>query len=125
MHDGTRVGEVVGKEPGEDERPAEALRIGRVARRLDEALELVVRDRMRGDAEGVDLHLANRALSVLGVGLRVRAPDEHLAGGDLHGRRHERGPRLDGQRPVPRIGVARRGAATGHRSRSARPRSTA
>ena len=58
---GSGVGEVVGEEQVEDERPLEPLGLGRVARAVDEGLELTVRDRVLADA--ADRTKGNKVLS--------------------------------------------------------------
>ena len=67
----------------EDERAAEALGIGDVARGADEGGELGVGDGGGGDAEGVERHRAHRALAVARNGGGVVVAHAEGAGGDL------------------------------------------
>ena len=70
--------EVVGEQPGEDERPTEALGLGDVTGRADEASESVVGHRRCVDPERRKLDLARRALAVGGVPLASLVPIMNL-----------------------------------------------
>ena len=74
LGDGASVGEVVRQQPGEHERPAEALGVRLPAGGVDEPGERDVGDRVRVDAERVELDPVHRVLTVA----RVR-PDRLVA----------------------------------------------
>ena len=72
--DAARVGEVVGEEAGEHERPAEPLGLGHVAGGVDERGEAGVADGVGVDAERRQLDDVDRALAVAGYARCVDRP---------------------------------------------------
>ena len=119
--------EVVGQQPGEDERPAEALGLGDVAGRLDERGELP-RSRRRAASirNGASDDLAHRPLAVGREAVGVVAAhqeraagqvDEVGGGGAAHPRQPTRATRRAGRRGTRR----RRSATAPGKAASTRP----
>ncbi len=133
LRDAARVGEVVGEQPAEHERPAEALALGDVTRGLHERTERLVGHRRAVDGERGERHLAHRALAVLRVGPLVVAAHRERAAVQHHHRpgrlvrrcvarrrRRGRGPLRGRGFPVGRAARVAHARSTSSRDRTAR-----
>ena len=129
--DGPRRREVVGKQAGEDERGAELLGGGAVARVVDERGEVTVGDGVRPHAVRVELDAVGRPLTVFGVSTWVFGAHHEPARrdrrqGDLGGACPGAGCRGRGTFRLRRVSRrASRGAAGAHARECARYAGTA